>query len=216
MTNEAYFLVVDLEATCDENHQLPSREMETIEVGAVLVEGDTLAVIDEFQAFVRPVRHPLLRPFCTKLTSITQADVAAAPTFPEVMVRLRNFLSGRAALFCSWGDYDRKQLLQDAAHHRIALPLGNRHFNIKQGFADHLQERPSGMAGALRRVGLPLRGTHHRGIDDARNIARLLPWALGREPAPAQRHHARDAGRHQPGTSSQPLRAALGERLRGR
>jgi inhibitor of KinA sporulation pathway (predicted exonuclease) len=35
------------------------------------------------------------------------------------------------------------------------------------------------MAAALRRVGLPLRGTHHRGIDDARNIARLLPWIVG-------------------------------------
>ena len=40
------------------------------------------------------------------------------------------------------------------------------------------------MAGALRRVGLTLQGTHHRGIDDARNIARLLPWSLGRIAAP--------------------------------
>ena len=42
------------------------------------------------------------------------------------------------------------------------------------------EEQRHGMAGALRRVGLPLVGTHHRGIDDARNIARLLPWVLGR------------------------------------
>jgi len=184
MSHEAYFLVIDLEATCDENHRLPSHEMETIEVGAVLVEGDTLAPVGEFQSFVRPVRHPVLRPFCTRLTSITQAQVQEAPGFPAVMEQLRAFLAGRPALFCSWGAYDRKQLDQDARFHRIALPLGERHFNIKQGFADQLRERPSGMAGALKRVGLPLRGTHHRGIDDARNIARLLPWALGREPAP--------------------------------
>ena len=30
------------------------------------------------------------------------------------------------------------------------------------------------MKGALLKVGLPLEGTHHRGIDDVRNIARLL------------------------------------------
>ena len=33
----------------------------------------------------------------------------------------------------------------------------------------------------LTELGLPLVGTHHRGIDDARNIARLLPFALGRQ-----------------------------------
>ena len=34
---------------------------------------------------------------------------------------------------------------------------------------------------ALAHVGLPLVGTHHRGIDDARNIARLLPHSLAPE-----------------------------------
>jgi inhibitor of KinA sporulation pathway (predicted exonuclease) len=33
-------------------------------------------------------------------------------------------------------------------------------------------------------VGLDLVGTHHRGIDDARNIARLLPYCLGWREAP--------------------------------
>ena len=193
MHHEPYLLVVDLEATCDENHRLPSREMETIEVGAVLVEGDTLAPIAEFQSFIRPVRHRLLRPFCTQLTSITQAQVDAAPTFPQVMDQLRDFLAGYPALFCSWGAYDRKQLDQDAAYHRVALPIDRRHFNIKEAFAERLGMRPAGMAAALRRVGLPLRGTHHRGIDDARNITRLLPWALGREPPPRE-----DPGRSAP------------------
>lgn len=192
MTTESFFLVIDLEATCDDGGRLPSREMETIEVGAVLVEADTLAPIDEFQSFIRPVRHPQLRPFCTQLTSITQRDVDGAPLFPEVMIKLGEFLRGRDALFCSWGAYDRRQLDQDARFHKISLPLGDQHFNIKQGFADQLHDRPVGMAGALRRVGLTLKGTHHRGIDDARNIARMLPWALGREPDPMS--HAASRG----------------------
>lgn len=193
MNTEDFYLVIDLEATCDEGGRLPGREMETIEVGAVLVDGPTLAPIDEFQSFIRPVRRPTLTPFCTKLTSITQADVASAPGFAEVMRRLGSFLGGRRALFCSWGRYDRNQLDQDARYHRVELPLGERHLNLKQSFADHLGERPMGMAGALRRVGLSLVGTHHRGIDDARNIARLLPWSLGQIHEPARR--GGDAGR---------------------
>jgi inhibitor of KinA sporulation pathway (predicted exonuclease) len=42
-----------------------------------------------------------------------------------------------------------------------------------------------GMAAALRRCHLPLHGTLHRGIDDARNIARLLPFVVGGVPIPA-------------------------------
>ncbi len=51
------------------------------------------------------------------------------------------------------------------------------------------------MARALARLGIPLEGTHHRGIDDARNIARILPYAVAALPipaaAPAARRHAR-------------------------
>ena len=53
------------------------------------------------------------------------------------------------------------------------------HINVKKAFSRALgTNRKFGMAGALRQVGLPLVGTHHRGIDDARNIAKLLPHAL--------------------------------------
>jgi inhibitor of KinA sporulation pathway (predicted exonuclease) len=38
------------------------------------------------------------------------------------------------------------------------------------------------MAGALRQLGIPLAGTHHRGIDDARNIAKILPYAIQARP----------------------------------
>ena len=37
------------------------------------------------------------------------------------------------------------------------------------------------MAQALKLVGIELQGTHHRGIDDAKNIAKLLPYILGQK-----------------------------------
>jgi inhibitor of KinA sporulation pathway (predicted exonuclease) len=79
------------------------------------------------------------------------------------------------------GDYDRKQLEREAREHRLALPLGVGHLNVKVAFRDHSgQRRQLGVEQALARVGLRFEGTAHRGIDDARNIARLLPYALGR------------------------------------
>ena len=78
------YLVVDLEATCDERGRLPREEMETIEIGAVLIDGallmksGALESRGEFQCFIRPIRHPVLSEFCRQLTSIRQEDVDQA------------------------------------------------------------------------------------------------------------------------------------------
>jgi hypothetical protein len=69
-----YYPIVDFEATCCNKGTISSQEMEIIEIGAVTVDASTFQVIDEFQTFVRPVRHPKLTLFCTALTSIQQKD----------------------------------------------------------------------------------------------------------------------------------------------
>ncbi|MEM9195348.1 MAG: 3'-5' exonuclease [Myxococcota bacterium] len=175
----SHYLVIDLEATCDDQGAVPKHEMETIEIGAVLCDSRTLQPTEEFQSFVRPVRHPTLTPFCTDLTSISQGMIADAPRFPEAMDALGRFIDRRRVLFCSWGNYDRNQLRQDAVFHGIRLPLTHRHLNLKQAFSDRRHKKKRyGMARALAMAGIELTGTHHRGIDDARNIAKLLPHCV--------------------------------------
>ena len=176
-----YYCVVDLEATCDDRGAVPRDESEIIEIGAVLVDAETLRAVAEFQTFVCPVLHPLLTPFCIALTTIEQDDVAIAPTFPAAAARLAAF--GAGALFCSWGNYDRNQLAREAARNGIATPLGPDHYNVKDAFAAAMGTRKVGTRDALARAGLLPTGTPHRGLDDARNIARLLPRALGRAAA---------------------------------
>ena len=179
----AFFLVIDLEATCDDGGTIPKDIMEIIEIGAVLVDGATLAPVEEFWTFVRPVLRPRLTPFCTQLTTITQAMVDAAPTFPEAMAALSSRIHAHGGapqvLFASWGAYDRSQFEQDCRYHSVAWPFGPDHLNLKAQFSERRgSSRRFGMAQALRVAGLPLAGTHHRGIDDARNIARLLPFIV--------------------------------------
>ncbi len=175
------YLIIDLEATCDDAGAVPRDQTEIIEIGAVRVDGTTLEPVAEFQTFVRPVRHPRLTPFCTALTTIEQAQVDAAPGFPQALAALSDFMAaGPPTLFASWGRYDRGQFRLDAAWHRVELPFGDAHLNLKQAFSDALgTSKLFGMHRALARVGLPLLGTHHRGLDDARNIAKLLPFCVG-------------------------------------
>jgi inhibitor of KinA sporulation pathway (predicted exonuclease) len=54
----------------------------------------------------------------------------------------------------------------------------NRHINLKQEFANVNSVKTCGMKQVLAHVGLPLVGTHHRGIDDAKNISLLANLIL--------------------------------------
>ena len=181
MTQPSHLLILDLEATCSNDRSIPPPEMETIEIGAVMVDRATMQPVDEFQTYIRPVRHPQLTAFCAELTSILQEDVDGAPAFPEAIAALRAWMVPfGTVLFCSWGDYDRKQLEQDCAQHGLPYPMAE-HLNLKVAFAEARGHKKKGVAGALKTVGLEFQGTHHRGIDDARNIARLATYVF--EPA---------------------------------
>ena len=183
-----YYLIVDLEASCcDRNgtqaNLIPRHEMEIIEIGAVLLAADSLAIVSEFNTFIRPVRHPRLTSFCTQLTTIQQTDVDQAPLYPVAIQALQRWLAPyQPYLFCSWGDYDKNQLAQDSAYHQLNFPLTAHHLNIKEQFS-RTQKLPKkyGMQTALQLAGLALQGIHHRGIDDARNMARLMPYILGKK-----------------------------------
>lgn len=178
------FIILDVEATCSKEGNsviVPRGEGEIIEIGALVVSPE-LVVLSEFSQFVRPVRHPVLSEFCTELTTITQRDVDGAQPFPAVARALALWAQwSEVTWWGSWGYYDRDQFTRDALHHAVPDPLPQPHVNIKEAFGDRQHRRSMGLGRAVRRAGLDFEGTAHRGIDDARNIVRLLPFVLGNE-----------------------------------
>lgn len=178
-------LIIDLEATCWERGRHRPSQMETIEIGAVLARSDTLEWQSELTTFVRPIQHPILSEFCRNLTTIRQEDVNRAPVFGEALDGLLAWVGPLDDVtFGSWGAYDRKQLLRDCSNHRIRYPFGeeHEHFNIKEHVAQIVGWRPRGLAPAAGALGINFEGTHHRGIDDARNILRVLRVVHGLSP----------------------------------
>ncbi len=170
-----YFLIVDLEATCCDRGNIPRHEMEIIEIGAVILNRENWEIDSEFQTFIKPVRHSNLTNFCTELTTIRQQDVENAPEFAEVMKNFQGWIdSFPNYIFCSWGNYDKTQFIQDCKFHNISYPFNSEHRNIKKEFSEYIVTSKSfGMAQALNHLNIELKGTHHRGIDDARNIASI-------------------------------------------
>ena len=172
-------VVVDLEATCWPGNDHPPNEI--IEIGAVAMQLAPPVEADapEFQAFIRPHLQPTLSDFCTQLTSIQQTDVDTAAGFADVFAAFSAWIDGLTApaVIGSWGRYDHNQLLHDCRLHGLRYPH-TRHINLKQSYSRLHRTRPLGMKRALKHAGIALDGTHHRGIDDARNIARLVEKLL--------------------------------------
>ncbi|MFF5143095.1 exonuclease domain-containing protein [Streptomyces sp. NPDC013157] len=180
--------VVDVEATCWAGAPPPGEVSEIIEVGLTVVDlaaGERLA---RHRILVRPARSTVSE-FCTELTGLTQPEVDRGVTFAEACRLLAAEHGAGARPWASWGDYDRHQFTRQCQATRTPYPFSRRHTNAKAAFteAHGLRKRP-GMAQALEIAGLRLEGRHHRGEDDAWNIAALVLHlsAQGRWPAPAE------------------------------
>jgi inhibitor of KinA sporulation pathway (predicted exonuclease) len=174
-------LIVDLEATCWEHGQHQAGKMETIEIGALLVDPERVdAQPLTFQTFVQPVRSRALSDYCVQLTQIRQADVDGAQTFPGAFARFLDWIGEpQHVRFASWGQYDKCQLQRDCGHHAVRYPFEDDHFNIKKFWSKAYRNQPASMSHALERMGLALEGVHHRGLDDALNIWRILRAQTG-------------------------------------
>ncbi|MBV0932936.1 3'-5' exonuclease [Marinobacterium weihaiense] len=153
--------------------------MEIIELGCVLAssKGQVLA---ERSFMVRPQHHPVLSAFCQQLTTITQSMVDRAPVYVAAMGELNSWLSTLPPVDCwaSWGNYDRRHLVAQSRREGVspdvlALP----HLNLKTLWKRTTgQRKRNGLSWALQYHHLEFEGQLHRGIDDARNMARLLPF----------------------------------------
>lgn len=179
---EQRFLVVNLEATCADDGSITAEEMEIIEIGACWATASGV-VLQRFQHFVRPMQRPILSPFCLSLTGIAQVDIDRAPPFPVAAQALREFISETSvpgAIWMSWGAYDFKQVVRDSERYGIASPLEMPHQNAKKMFAKAQRiGKEVGMTKACALTHIVMEGEHHRGLDDAVNIGKLMPWILG-------------------------------------
>jgi inhibitor of KinA sporulation pathway (predicted exonuclease) len=166
--------VVDVEATCWDGQPPLGQVSEIIEIGLTVVDLRRRERVGRHRLLVRPARSRV-SPFCTELTGLTQDEVDAGVDFAEACRRLAAEHDAGARPWASWGDYDRNQFTRQCAAARTPYPFGRRHTNAKARFAEALGlPRRPGMAQALRVAGLPLEGRHHRGEDDAWNIAALV------------------------------------------
>ncbi|MFD3594211.1 exonuclease domain-containing protein [Nocardia sp. NPDC058640] len=182
MTNWTGLLnVVDVEATCWTGDPPPGQTNEIIEIGITVVDLATRTRLSKHGIIVRPTRSTVSE-FCTELTTLTQQQVDQGIDFAQACRLLTTEFAARDRPWASWGDYDRNQFRTQCAATGVDYPFGPDHTNAKLVFTEsHALRRRPGMDKALKLAELPLDGTHHRGEDDAWNIAALVVNVLDRD-----------------------------------
>jgi inhibitor of KinA sporulation pathway (predicted exonuclease) len=175
LSGDRTLIVLDVEATCWKN--VWNRRKETIEIGAVrYLAGKSAEDWPTFQTFARPTLIPRISNFCRELTGITQADVAAAPTFPGALER---FLSWCAPIdrvvLASWSTYDLWQLELDLELHHLPK-LRFPHLDVKKLSTRILGGKSFEATAAA--LGVPFEEGRHRALADAKKTAEILDRLL--------------------------------------
>lgn len=177
-------VVVDVESTCWRESPPHNQLSDIIEIGSVLLDPKTGTIEDTKEAgntFVWPSRS-LVSEFCTSLTTITPEMVFEAPDLRDALSIFSAALGTKERVWASYGDYDRVKFEEECRDKGVPYPFGRRHINVKTLVAlVEGWDREVGMDEALKRLGIPLSGTHHRAKDDAFNIGLILARALGRK-----------------------------------
>jgi 3'-5' exoribonuclease 1 len=183
-----FYLVMDLECTCEENDRNYPNEI--IEFPVILVNARTLSKEAEFHRFVRPILNPQLSEFCTALTGITQGTVDNAEPFSIVLKQFDQWLAQNnlgsqdgASSYCfvTDGIWDMKKFIAlelskmdngksiDLVQ-RMKLAF-SKWVDVRQLFSAFYGIRAMGIDNMLSKWNMNFAGRQHSGLDDTRNIA---------------------------------------------
>lgn len=176
---------MDFEAQCSNNEKLPIQEI--IEFPVVPINLKTNQIEPPFfHYYIKPTKIPILTDFCKTLTGITQEQVDSGIILEEALMRFENYLKERDFLnkkwmFCTCGHWDLLTCLPNETKKKgIKIPdYFKKWINIKIVFQNLLNRSGQlGMNGMLKELGLSLDGRHHSGIDDSKNIAKIILFLL--------------------------------------
>ena len=173
-----YIHIVDLEATCWQGEPPPGEVQEVIEIGLVRLDLRDGTVSEPLGELCCRPTESHVSPFCTQLTTLTEEKLSSHNTFNQTIDRIHG-LKLQDATWASWGDFDRNLLERQCSRRGLRMPFGKTHLNVKNLFSlCYGLDREIGVGVALKQIGVPFKGTPHRGLDDAHNITVLLKRLL--------------------------------------
>ena len=184
-----YYVIIDFEATCDENMGF-SYANEIIEFPAILLDTVENRVMSVFHTFVRPRKNSTLTPYCIELTGISQDQVDQSEDFVAVYRHFKAWMkqyglcaapTGNTA-FITDGPWDLRDFLRKQCELSGIHPISwfNQWVNLRRAFRYFYFLRrnlpvidPINLDSMLEYLGWPFEGHKHSGLDDSFNITEL-------------------------------------------
>nr|GMD84135.1 uncharacterized exonuclease domain-containing protein At3g15140 isoform X1 [Ipomoea batatas] len=181
-----FLLVLDLEG-----------KVEILEFPVLLFDTKTMDVIDFFHRFVRPSKmtekriNEYIEGKYGKI-GVDRVWHDTAVPFKEVIQEFETWLVKNElwrkeqggclskAAFVTCGNWDLKtKVPQQCEVAKMKLPpYFMEWINLKDIYLNFYKRRAPGMLSMMRELNIPLLGSHHLGIDDSKNIARVLQHML--------------------------------------
>ncbi|KAF9194458.1 hypothetical protein BGZ51_009538 [Haplosporangium sp. Z 767] len=193
-----YYIVLDFEATCDDNK--PAAELlvtgatsEIIEFSWLCVAKSNLAIQHQEQKYVKPVSTPLT-PFCQALTKITPETLENAGTLADAIESLDAYITteildkGKTFCFVTHGAWDlRIQLPREAKEKNVTLPVYLKEpilFDLKEEatkwIAHHSEVvlKSFSLEKMCDAFAVSQVGQLHSGLDDAMTIVNIMKYLV--------------------------------------
>jgi len=179
-----YLVCVDFEATCD-YAPIPlvsTKSAEIIEFPWVIIDTETMQVVDSQHLYVKPDNMAGVTSFTTKLTGITTSMLEGQDNLHTVLKKFHGYLRNKFGVnfrILTDGIWDLQvQLRNEAKRKNIYLDwYFHQYFDIKQEFKHFLphfsDKYQPGLKAMLEAFGMNFEGRQHSGIEDSKNIARL-------------------------------------------
>ncbi|KAI3928186.1 hypothetical protein MKW98_023787 [Papaver atlanticum] len=184
--NLDYLLVLDLEG-----------KVEILEFPVIIIDTKTLEFVDFFHRFVRPTKmsekrvEEYIEGKYGKI-GVDRVWHDTAITFEEVIQQFEIWTTNHhlwepehggalhRAAFVTCGNWDLKtKVPQQCKDSSMKLPpYFMEWINLKDIYLNFYKRRATGMVTMMKELNMPLVGKHHLGIDDTKNIARVLQRIL--------------------------------------
>ncbi|WVZ68379.1 hypothetical protein U9M48_017325 [Paspalum notatum var. saurae] len=181
-----YFLILDLEG-----------KVEILEFPVIMIDAQSMEFVDSFHRFVRPTIMSEQR--TTEYIAgkygkfgVDRVWHDTAIPFKEVLQQFEEWIGNHnlwkkehggslnSAAFVTCGNWDLKTKVPDQCKvSKIKLPAYFMEWiNLKDIYLNFYSRRATGMMTMMRELQMPIVGSHHLGIDDSKNIARVLQRML--------------------------------------
>ncbi|KAK9723008.1 hypothetical protein K7432_002258 [Basidiobolus ranarum] len=176
-----YYLCFDVEATCIAGVTFDFLN-EIIEFPMILLDSN-FQIVDIFHRYVRPVKQPILSEYCINLTGITQDIVDRSDPFDVVILDFERWMNhyslfkAKKCLFITDGPYDIRDFIEKQYDHsHIIRPnyFSRPWIDLRKLFERFYKCDRRNLNGMLTQLDLVFEGREHSGIDDTKNIVRIV------------------------------------------